>query len=263
MRRIGLRMPGDAELDPMVTWELRWLAARDVLHADEILCEVEEAWRRVGWGRGRTGVLVLTDLRLLFISTTLITRRSRLDVFPLEQVASVDVVQGEIWPKEGALVVALAESGTEPVRFEAIPGSSARAEELARSILYLRDQLLRTDLHTDMVAAEATVEDDEDAINPDFIATRFSVGRGVAKYVNAHGGTLYVWSEPFARGFDRLRASTTPPHGEDLVPVPLDAGFSLLLGRNLLAWPRPLRLARRWWHPRGGVVVDSGLVVDS
>ena len=109
------------------------MAKRDVLRDGEILCEVERAFRRRGWGRGRNGALILTDLRLVFISTTVMFRRSRVELWELPEIENVEVFDSKIRPDDGAIrvVFGAAEPRREPVDFENIDGGTERATELA------------------------------------------------------------------------------------------------------------------------------------
>lgn len=87
------------------------------------------------------------------------------------------------------------------------------------------------------------------------------IGRGVASYVNSHGGCLYVWGDPVG-GFEWMKASTERPEGVELALVASVREFELCMEKDLIG-ARRLRLARRWWLPGGGVVVDTGLVVGA
>lgn len=117
-----------ADASPRIRWELGKLADVDALELGEITCDAEEVMRK-----GRPHVLLLTDRRLLLTRTGVIRRRTRVDAVPLTDIEAVDASTDPVWEDRwGALTLSV--QGSDPVYLEAIPGGSARAEELARAI---------------------------------------------------------------------------------------------------------------------------------
>jgi Bacterial PH domain len=125
-----------AEQGAVVPWELTRLEKRGELEPDEAVSEAEEAWTRFGRGRGRVGALVLTDRRLIFVTTGVITRRTRLVSIPLATIEAVEVVESSRWGEDrGAIALdASGDEGTRRVEFERIAGGGARAAEIADAI---------------------------------------------------------------------------------------------------------------------------------
>lgn len=184
----------------MVRWELAALAELDLLEEGEILCDVQEVM--ADESLGGLGVLVVTDLRLLFLRTGITRRRTQVEAVPLGEIEGVRASASSFpWPfarNRGALVISR-ESGPgqqKELKFERIRGGQARAEELARTILYHRNLLQSTP------GGPETRSSDEAYTKPQISASepapKMSIGRGVASYVKAHGGRLYVWVTPLA-----------------------------------------------------------------
>ena len=125
----------------VVDWELEHVAGLGLLESGEVICEAQEAWKKTGWGRGRLGAIVVTDLRILFVSTTGFRRRSRIDAFPLTDIVAVETADS-MWDDRGAIRVHVDVGGHRTsVMFERIPGGRARAEEVVRSIERQRSYL--------------------------------------------------------------------------------------------------------------------------
>jgi len=110
-----------AEIDPVVAWELGRVAKLNVLADGEILCEVEDAL--VG---DSLGALLVTDLRVLFATTGVFRRRTRLVSIPLETVHEAEALDTANVFKRGkwGLLVLLARGrqGDERHEFDAISG---------------------------------------------------------------------------------------------------------------------------------------------
>jgi hypothetical protein len=123
---------------PVVEWELERLEKRGELESGETVAEAVEAWTLMSPRRGRIGALVLTDRRLLFVTTKgAIFKRTRLLSYPLETIESVEVVASPRWGEDrGALAVTVSGAENEPqrVEFERILGGRDRASELAAAI---------------------------------------------------------------------------------------------------------------------------------
>ena len=90
---------------------------------------------------------------------------------------------------------------------------------------------------------------------------RITLAWGVVGYVRRRGGRLFVWGDPFGGGFDRLQAGTSPPKGDsEFVRYEQVTDVALYIETYLIDAAR-LRVARRWWHPRGGLIAESGFVM--
>ena len=128
---------------PVVPWELKRLEQRGELESGEAVSESAEVWTRLSRGRGRIGALVLTDRRLVFVTTGVITRRTRLISIPLETIEGVEVAESPRWGEDrGAIAVdTTGEDGPRRVEFERIAGGEARAAELAESIRRQRERV--------------------------------------------------------------------------------------------------------------------------
>jgi hypothetical protein len=120
---------------PVVPWEVARLEQKGKLEPGEVVREAEEVWTRFSTARGRVGALVLTDQRLIFVTTGVITRRVRLVSIPLETIESVDVIESQRWGEDRG-AIAVGTSGEEPqrVEFERIAGGRERATALADAI---------------------------------------------------------------------------------------------------------------------------------
>jgi Bacterial PH domain len=124
-----------AEVGPIVPWELARLEKKGRLEDGENVRDAEEAWTRFSRGRGRVGALVVTDRRLIFVSTGVITRRTRLVSIPLDTVESVEVVESARWGEDrGAIAVDTAGEDAQRHEFERISGGRDRAAELVDAI---------------------------------------------------------------------------------------------------------------------------------
>ena len=133
-----------AEIDPVVAWELGRVAKLNVLADGEILCEVEDAL--VG---DSLGALLVTDVRVLFATTGVFRRRTRLVSIPLETVHKAEALDTANVFKRGkwGLLVLLARGrqGDERHEFDAISSGRARAREIVGTILRQRDLLRRVE----------------------------------------------------------------------------------------------------------------------
>jgi hypothetical protein len=125
-----------SEQGPVVPWELARLEKRRELREGEVVREAQEAWTRFSRSRGRVGALVLTNARLLFVSTGVITRRIRFFEIPLEAIEAVEVVDSPRWGEERGALAVDTTGGEEPRRleFERIAGGRERAAQLAEAI---------------------------------------------------------------------------------------------------------------------------------
>lgn len=120
--------------DQLVTeWEAQRLAELDVLDDGEVVCDVEEAWSRTGWGRGSLGAIVLTDRRLLFSTTSAFRRRTRIDAIALKTIDAIEVIES-MWADRGAFRVSHTDRGArKSMEFVRIPGGADRAVQLVRA----------------------------------------------------------------------------------------------------------------------------------
>ena len=89
---------------------------------------------------------------------------------------------------------------------------------------------------------------------------RVSLGRGVASWVNGHGGRLYVWGDPFSEAFDTVNASIERPSDVDFVPCDAVGEFELFVEAGM-SFGRGVHLGRRWFGLRDGVSADTGFVI--
>jgi hypothetical protein len=142
----------------------------------------------------------------------------------------------------------------EQIEFDGIEGGQARAHQIARTILRQRDLLDRA---PSRVTAESTAEN-VDADEPEVPPIAVSLGRGVAKWVNAHGGRLYVWSHAFSEDFVEVKVAIEPPPGVSFVPTDSVSEFDLYV-EDSMPFTRPIHIGRRWFGLRQGVSVDTGL----
>ena len=118
-----------------VPWELARLEKRGELAPGETALESEEVWTRLSRARGRIGALVLTDRRLIYVTTGVVTRRTRLVSIPLETIEAVEVVDSPRWGDErGAIAVDVAGDEPRRIEFERIAGGRERASELVDAI---------------------------------------------------------------------------------------------------------------------------------
>ncbi len=245
-----------AKLDASAWRELRRLDELRLLDDGEILCEVEAAGIAT-----RAGAIIVTDQRVLFVSTTLLRKQTRVDSIPLREIRNAEASSRRGLGREhGELTLGLSGSGQadRTVRFEAIPGGQTRAEEIARTILRQHQYLQRRVEDPLFIppSSDAGAEPQTAEAEP---RLRISLGRGVESYVKAHGGRLYVWGDPVG-GFQWIKTSAEPPEGLDFVRFDGVDTFELYVDESMRD-ARPLRLARRWWLPGGGIVVDTGLVM--
>lgn len=122
--------------DELVTsWELDALARKGVLEGNEVVCDMEEAWKRTGWGRGCLGALIVTDRRVLFSSTRAFRKRTRLDAAELGCVREVEVVPSKWGERRGAIRIGIVErERIKTLLFERLPGGPSRAQELVKTV---------------------------------------------------------------------------------------------------------------------------------
>jgi hypothetical protein len=141
-----------------------------------------------------------------------------------------------------------------PVRitFDGITGGRERAGEIVQTILRQKEYLEVLGPRSDEVSDAGAPEDEDEGVELRVL------GRGVAEWVEAHGGRLFVWGDEFG-GFEWMKASIDPPANVEFVEATAVKQFELYLERDL-AWNRPIRLERRWFGLRDGIAVDTGLV---
>jgi hypothetical protein len=90
--------------------------------------------------------------------------------------------------------------------------------------------------------------------------THVIVRRGVASYVDKRGGRLYLWGDPFTDDYEWMHAGTEHPgHVRFVRSAAVVDEFALFVEEGMPPWYR-LRLGRRWWGLRGGVVVSLGVI---
>lgn len=126
------------ELAPVVRWELSRLAGSGVLTNDEVICEVEDVKLKE-----RTGALVVTDLRILFVRTSLLRRKTHVQSIPLDGIQRVQSLADPVWETRwGALTISYHDSGQlQVLQLDRIRGGRVRADEIARTIERQRAEL--------------------------------------------------------------------------------------------------------------------------
>jgi hypothetical protein len=247
-----------AELNAFLWRELRRLDALEILHEDEIVVDFE----LVMLGTDPIA-LIVTDQRVLGLRTSTFGRRTRLVSLALDEIEKVEA-SSDRWLGREKGVLRLSCSGDNAEQefvFRRVV-TARRAEEIADAIVRERAQKGRGSASAAPCDAEAEHGGDQrlDAHEwrnaPSPLA--FAVGRGVAEYVNRHGGRLYIWSEPFGGRFDKMRADTERPDDVEFVCYPSVAEFELFVPADFMPNTR-VRALRRWWGLRRGVVIDTGL----
>lgn len=243
-----------ARPNPIVRWELVTLAERGVLDDHEVVHELEDVMLSE-----RSGVLVVTDVRIVFVRTSLFRRRMSLESVLLSQIASVETLDDPVWVgRWGSLVInTVEETHRRALRFDRIRGGRQRAQEIGDAIMGRLEDLRRppaisslgTQVHVDTSGPSLEVAQ----------RLRVSVGRGVAQYVKSRGGRLYVWGQPIG-ALQWMKAATERPDAVAFVPLTEVSDFELYVAEDLVS-TRWLRLVRRWWLPGGGIGVDTGLVL--
>lgn len=128
-----------SDLDPVLRWELSHLAKLDLLDENEVVCELEDVMMG-----DSLGALVVTDLKVMFVKTGLIRRRTRVVSLPLVQIETVEAADTQnVFKRSQWAALAVSTRGPhrrEEFVFDAI-GSRERAEEIARTIQRQRDLL--------------------------------------------------------------------------------------------------------------------------
>jgi hypothetical protein len=79
----------------------------------------------------------------------------------------------------------------------------------------------------------------------------------VARWVNDHGGCLYVWTEAYGAVFGRARTATERPEGRLFTESDAVTEFALLI-EDGARFGTKLRLSRPLFGLRDGVQADSG-----
>jgi hypothetical protein len=257
----------------------------DLLQDGEVpLLHEEDVW--LGWRPGR---LLVTDRRVAFLMGGALWRRRAVfsASYPEIDFASLeeDPDGADVWKLKlvtntrvrASYVVLLrmldrarAESAAhliesvkrgdevatpnEDLEFDGIQGGQERAKQIAVTIIRQRELLGRAGARAG-ARTTSNVEEESD----DVPAIAFSIGRGVAKWVNQNGGRLYVWSDTFSPAFDVVRADIEPPPDVGFVPSRAVSEFELYV-EDGMPLTRPIHISRRWFGLRDGVSVDTGLV---
>jgi hypothetical protein len=207
--------------------------------------------RVVDRGRGAFGSVDLvvehgSDARL---HTFRIDNRAR-----AEQIAAAIVDRRSAWlaRDRGRTRVAV------PVHvlIDGIRGGRERAEQIVATILRQKNSVGRFGSPSTEVLDVDPLE-----VETEPLAPPVSLGRGVARWVTARGGRLYVWGDEFGGGFETMKASVERPDGVEFVPTDSVAEFELYV-EDGMTWSRPIRLGRRWFGLRDGISVDTGLMVS-
>jgi hypothetical protein len=116
---------------PILWRVLKNLDKLDVLTEGEIICEQELATLGTD-----PGALIVTNVRLLFVTTTLRGRKKNVLSVPLEEIAATTTATGRFPRKDnGVLRIGRhAEDAKTEVVLERIPGGEERADEIAQTI---------------------------------------------------------------------------------------------------------------------------------
>jgi hypothetical protein len=127
--------------DPIVRRELKLMQKRGMIGDREIVCELEAVDMTDG-----PGALVLTDTRLLAVSTTVLRRRMRLVSIPLQRIEQVEAgpTKRVVFRRQyGSLTIRSRDDGAESIlELDRITGGSDRAKEIAASIARQRAFLM-------------------------------------------------------------------------------------------------------------------------
>jgi hypothetical protein len=232
--------------DAIVHLSLRAASAADLLDEDETIHAADS----VSQGYDEYA-LVITDKRLFLFEPTMLTGLKTKAELRLDEIDTVHVGRSTRRKGKRSLITIRTHAGVELVLDNVT--DLDRAHELAETITEARDTMRRT--RDGLFDPDRFREEPEPRV-------RITIGRGVVDYVRRRGGSLYIWGDPFGGGFERLRVSTSPPTKEnELVLYENVREIELYLERYLLD-ARQIRVARRWWLPRGGLIAESGLWMD-
>jgi hypothetical protein len=241
-----------ADDDTILRWELAHLAKHDVLDDGEIICELQEVSTDAG-----PAAFVITDLRILVVRTSVLRHRTSTFALPLQSINEVQSsesrLSGILGRNRGSILIGGSdEQGVyRSIILERIAGGRARAEELARTIERQRDYLARRPPADAAELSDAPEPSDEAALE-------IVVGRGVAEYVNAHGGELFVWSNPVG-AFAWVKVALQRPEDIEFARFSDVPDFELLVEHSLLQVRWRLKLYRRPWPFLDRIAVDTGL----
>jgi hypothetical protein len=215
----------------------------------------EEVWRADVWSRSGKGVVRVATRTAVWSHEYF----ADFDLLSAERATRIaDVIMRRSDPASAADVVPN-EATPERFLFERIDGGDARAEELAATILRQKGILAK---------APRTRSEDESACSDgdtgaeDEYELPVMLGRGVIDWVEAHGGRLYVWGDPFSDVFETMKASAVRPPGVDFVRSNAVTDFELHVERGLRN-AGGVRLGRRWFGLRDGISVDTHFVLDA
>jgi hypothetical protein len=138
-----------ADIPPLgIGHELESLERLGALEWGELLVEVEEAFRRPDdeGGTSGPGALIVTDLQILFIATSMPRRRvQHLIRIPLAQVVDIDstVRKCALRSRPTVEIEAKLDGSLQTFAFPLRVRSGARADEIARSIVRERRGLAK------------------------------------------------------------------------------------------------------------------------
>lgn len=122
-------------LHPIIRGDLEWLEREGVVEDGESIIEREYA------GMNRTsGVLLVTELRVLFCTASALGKLTSRVSLPLEEITSVEASERRS-PILKRGVIRVGSAGNAETSIEQIPGGRERADEIAHAILRQRDEL--------------------------------------------------------------------------------------------------------------------------
>ena len=128
--------------DPALEWELRRAGEAGVFQPGELLVETELA----GMGRN-SGALVVTDRRVLFVSTGLFRRLRKMKVTSVDLPDIQHAETRAVWGMRdtAGLVLTVARGGAprEAIELADVSGGLARATQIAESIFREQARLRR------------------------------------------------------------------------------------------------------------------------
>lgn len=81
------------------------------------------------------------------------------------------------------------------------------------------------------------------------------------RWIRRHGGRVYVWATPAARGYKRLRTATTQPPDVQFACETVD-GIDVYMEIGLFDLSRPLRIERRIVPPWGMAASSAVSIAD-
>jgi hypothetical protein len=118
--------------------ELRTIRRYGIIADDEMWIEMEIA--NSGW---KAGMLVVTDQRVVFVSTSFLLKRPRVIAVPLERIMRFDTRSDPDLSRGKLTLFVETERGDDldELKFHLIPGGAKRVKELVRAIVAEKNRL--------------------------------------------------------------------------------------------------------------------------